>query len=408
MKIFVLIILTLSLVVQGQETTLPSVIQEINPNELIIDQIECAGNETTSCELIQKEIYLNPGDRINEEELSNSKIRLKVKNLFSSVNIFLKKGTQRGHVNIVVEVQEVNPFYTETEFGIHQIKDNYGPRTSSGLATGFGHRNLWGRGKIFQAKISANELNVDVDRFYGIDLNYFDPHLFGSKKAYFNFGINHTHWPRSIERLSQDARKYGYGEYSSIKDQTKLRSTLGYRIFDFSYLSLSASKIFSTHAGFDYATVNGTQFNSSEQEYHSFDYGWNSEDDSYFPTEGSKFNFGFTKYPTYGSDYDYFALNFQKNWNWNRKHIFTVGTFQSDSDFTEGVLGKIGHNSSFKYGYQLSSKEDSDISRGRWYVGVSPSYSSWVGVDASLETGIILEHKKMGILKFSFTNWSMR
>lgn len=409
MKILILIILTLSFAAKAQESALEPTIQEINPNELIIEQIECAGNESTSCELIQKEIYLSPGDKINEDEFSNSKIRLKVKNLFSSVNIYLKKGSQRGHVNVVVEVQEVNPFYTETEFGINQFRDYYGDRTSLGLSSGFGHRNLWGLGKIFQAKVTVGDLNTDVNRFYGVDLNYLDPHLFGSKKAYFNFGINHTHWPRTLESLKQDYGKdSSYVYYSIITDQTKLRGTLGYRIFDFSYVSISTNKTYSSSFVQEPSVSEDIRTKSWQSEYHSIDYGWNSEDDSYFATEGSRFNFGFTKYPIQESFYDYYAINFQKNWNVNRKHIYTLGAFQSDTDFTVGVLGKVGQNSNFKYAYQFEPKENLDISRGRWYFGINPSYSSLVGVDASWETGVILEHKKLGILKFSFTNWSMR
>jgi len=89
MKIILFLSLLLPLFLSAQSITAdspPAVLaSEFSPNDLIIDQIECVGNETTSCDLIQKEIYLNAGEKVNEEDLSNAKIRLQLKNLFTSV-----------------------------------------------------------------------------------------------------------------------------------------------------------------------------------------------------------------------------------------------------------------------------------------------------------------------------------
>jgi|JI10StandDraft_1071094.scaffolds.fasta_scaffold36263_3 outer membrane protein assembly factor BamA len=413
MKIILFIIIVLPLFLKAQsmapDHTQTLGASEFNPNDLIMDQIECVGNETTSCDLIQKEVYLNPGDKINEEELSNTKIRLKVKNLFSSVNIFLKKGSERGHVNVVIEVQETNPLYTELEFGATRVNDETGEHTGYGLSAGLGHRNLFGVGKVLQAKVNVSDVNSDVNKSYSIDLNYFDPHVFGSKKTFFGLTVNHSYHPYAADQLDKDILFYGSNyQINSLRNLTNINSTLGYRIFDFSYISLGTHKSFGSYLRFDAYTDERISPKTYESESTSINYGWNSEDDTYFATEGSRLNLGFTKYPTQDSGFDYFALNFQKNWNWNRKHILTLGTYEGFEDFSEKVLGKFGSRTLFKYGYQFDSNVDADINKGRWYFGVNPSYSSIQGTDLSWETGVLLEHKKYGILKLSFTNWSVR
>jgi len=192
-----------------------------------------------------------------------------------------------------------------------------------------------------------------------------------------------------------------------LRDQTSIRTTLGYRVLDFSYISISTNKYLGTYLTLDNYTGGIPSKRPWESESHSIDYGWNSEDDTYFATEGSRFNFGFTKYPTQKYYSDYYSVNFQKNWNWSRKHVFTLGSYQGITNFSDSEVGKLGTRTLFKYGYQFDS-QTADIVRGRWYFGINPNYSSIGGADLSWDTGFLLEHKKYGILKLSFTNWSVR
>lgn len=376
-----------------------------NPNELVIDQIVCEGNATTSCDLIQKEIYLNAGDKVNEEELSNAKIRLQVKSLFKSVNIYMQKGSERGRVNVVVQVEEGNPIFTETEFRSYLWRDSMNLSPSANFVVG--HRNLFGKGKILQASIDSSSIERLGNSWGNVRLTYTDPHVFGHKKLFFNFSVSHGEFfgKRQVE---EEYKEFGITSGSYFRAIDSYTASFGYRIFDFSYLSVS--KEISKYSYVNFGEDTSTHKGSINTVRDTYTYGWNSEDDSYFPTTGSKFNFGFTKTErpqdkivTYIEDY--FFLGWNKTWLLAPNHTFTFagGSVEYRDDVAE--QGNNKYNGTFQYGYQLKNGIESEIQRSRIYVGMSPAWSSFQGTSVDVSTGIQLEHKKLGILKFGLTWW---
>jgi outer membrane protein assembly factor BamA len=88
-----------------------------SPENLVIDNIICSGNVTTDCKIIGRELYLEPGQKISEVEITNARIRLSLLGLFDAVNIQLKKGQERGHVVVDVGVIEGSPYFSQIRAG---------------------------------------------------------------------------------------------------------------------------------------------------------------------------------------------------------------------------------------------------------------------------------------------------
>src|SRR5690606_5885955 len=105
--------------------------------------------------------------------------------------------------------------------------------------------------------------------------------------------------------------------YGNFNETTRLRvgATLGRRLWSFSYLSLG----YGYRARLDQSTGrwrnDGTFEVDNDRNRHAIDllYGWNSEDDIYFPTQGSSFHTGLGY--NFGNDDDReFHLQFRKTW----------------------------------------------------------------------------------------------
>ncbi|OYZ23060.1 MAG: hypothetical protein B7Y39_06765 [Bdellovibrio sp. 28-41-41] len=399
MKIILFTIIVLPLFLQAQDfgevlTSGP------NPNELIIDQFECVGNATTNCDLIQKEIYLEVGDKVNEDELSNAKIRLQLRNLFKSVNLYLKKGSKRGNVKVVIEVEESSAVYTEMTIQTESHESSKSTRDSLFLTVG--HRNLFGLGKVLQ--VTAELVKGEFDnKSKNFKLDYTDPNLFGSKKLYLNLNFSKNY--DSIGECYDCARK---------NEETTYQGTLGYRIFDFSYISLSSER---NRYESIYESPQEQKY-TFESQTEKFSYGWNSEDDSYFPTQGEKFSVGFSKLrffdmfmPTRTYGYD---TNYRHNWLASKSNLFVFKFNFNQQDSGNSSAPSRWYSVPFQYAYIFSPNLKSGVLRSRAFLEVSPNFfelpvnNDEVQYAKSLLTsvGYTMEHRSLGILRLYLGYWS--
>jgi outer membrane protein assembly factor BamA len=134
-------------------------------------------------------------------------------------------------------------------------------------------------------------------------LSYVDPHLFDSKRNFLSAGISY---------VDVDIDKEN-GDVIDI-EQVALDVTFGRRVWDFSYFT----------AGYQYRPVsdrfwrvrqNDGQFETHEEHGRSsliLAYGWNSEDNQYFPTRGSALQF--TVSSDYGQNDDDVRLSYRNTW----------------------------------------------------------------------------------------------
>jgi len=244
---------------------------------LVVESLECRGNVHTSCPFILGQLYLSEGDRLDEEEIQNAKLRLLWLRNFSAVSIYLEKGSQRGRARVVVEVVEASAVNKELTLGFYHSNGAIGQITQGRWT----EQNLFGNGKVLDFKASlVAPLGGERQKQALAQLSYIDPHLFDSKRYYFSTDVAY---------LDSDFDREN-GDTVDIR-QLAYDLNFGRRLWDFSYIT----------AGFQYRPVSDRfwsirqddgQFKTTTDTSHSsliVAYGWNSRDDQYFPTRGSSF-----------------------------------------------------------------------------------------------------------------------
>ncbi len=359
-------------------------------NELIVAGIECTGNLRTNCELIQREFYLKSGEKLNEDEVENARIRLLITGLFRDVNINLKKGEARGQVVLLVDVKEVSPYFTESRVTFETT-----PYLSNWtLSLKGGHRNLMGLGKTLSAELSS-WANTHKSYTRSAKIEYEDPHLWGSKRF---FGSARTIFHNNrYDDLGSEAITVG--------------GTAGTRIFDFSFVSIEY-----TNKNF-YRNLTGLDFQTL-----ALHYGWNSENDPYMPTDGSKVKIATNKMwlrngKSYLNPFEHFSLDAHKHYSVSARHVVSADltsvvstdrTWLDTGYFTPGVT----------YSYDIARGHDADLRDARVSMGVA--YAAQYGrftdslhfskiAEPILTTGLQIYSNTLGLVQLSiFTDFERR
>lgn len=88
---------------------------------LRLESIEVKGNTRASDAVIARHLGLSPGDDVTVEVLEFARVRLLATDYFRSVEVYTRRGSERGAVVVIVEVEEhSNPVF-ETGFGYHDL-----------------------------------------------------------------------------------------------------------------------------------------------------------------------------------------------------------------------------------------------------------------------------------------------
>ena len=319
---------------------------------LVVQEITCAGNGNTSCEFIRDHLYAKAGQPLDEEEIRNAELRLSSLRNFKSVSIRLEKGAQRGAVIVVIEVKEASPITTESLVGASARM-----HLQSGVfAARIANQNLFGEGKLADLSAVAivpvggegrNEAN-------NVTLRYADPQLFDSSRYF------------AIARASWTKHRFldVYGNFENY-ESAQLDLRVGRRFGDFSYLMFG----FQHRSGLDWTwgrwNSDGT-FETKDAKPQPFKpslaYGWSTEDDLHFPTQGT------TLQLAAGGDYGS-PLQFRKTW------ASSVGfwTIKVGGDPSPEYRNTFGENQLFALTYARPIAPGDNILRGRWYV--EPGFS---------------------------------
>lgn len=322
---------------------------------LVVQEVICTGNLITSCKFIRDHLYLVAGDALDEEQIRNAELRLSALRNFTSVNFRLEKGAARGAVIVVIEVEEASPIVREWLLGGSSRAD-----AQRGVFAGrIAHQNLFGEGKIVDlaavaiVPIAGETLN----EAYDVALRYVDPQLFGSNR---NFGVAGVRWRK---RRYEDI----YGNFGSI-DAGQFELTIGRRIADFSYLSFGVA----VRSDNDWAAgrwdSNGDFVTSNPESFSDYGltlaYGWNTEDDLYFPTRGSTFQINV------GGDYQpnepegRTHIQFRKTWAASGAYW----TFKLGGDPSPEYRDSVGESQLLSLSYARPVAPGDNIQRGRWYI----------------------------------------
>lgn len=88
---------------------------------LTLESIEVRGNTRTSAALVTRYLGLSPGDEVTVDALEAGRARVMTTGYFSSVEVYTRRGSERGAVVAIVDVEEHgNPVF-ETGFGYHDL-----------------------------------------------------------------------------------------------------------------------------------------------------------------------------------------------------------------------------------------------------------------------------------------------
>ncbi|HEU5136886.1 MAG TPA: BamA/TamA family outer membrane protein [Steroidobacteraceae bacterium] len=322
---------------------------------LVVQDVTCAGNLITSCEFIRDHLYLRAGDALDEEQIRNAQLRLSALRNFTSVNVHLEKGVARGAVVVVIEVEEASPIVREWLLGGSSRTD-----AQRGVFAGrIAHQNLFGKGKIVDlAAVAIVPVAGDaLNEAYDVALRYVDPQLFDSSRY---FGVAGVRWRK---RRYEDI----YGNFGSI-DTGQFEVTVGRRIADFSYLSLGIAYrpdndwVAGRWGSDGDFTISGPE--SFSHQSLTLAYGWNTEDDLYFPTQGSTFqiNVGGDYQPNEPEGRSH--LQFRKTWAASGAYW----TFKVGGDPSPEYRSSLGESQAVSLSYARPVAPGDIIQRARWYI----------------------------------------
>ncbi len=325
---------------------------------LVVEALECRGNAATSCDFILGYLYLSPGDPVDEDEIANARLRLASQPAFRSVDIYLEKGSSRDRVRVVIEVAEADPYVREWLAGTSWRGDSL-----SQLLTGrLTHQNLFGTGKLLDVGgVAYVPLHGRIRSEYGARVQYVDPHLLDTKRNYLIAGIS-----------GGISDSEGLNHVRSEVENIGVDVTLGRRLFDFSYFS-----VYYRYNAYADVRLAVPRSDGSVDRYqippvdHAIvaSYGWNSEDDPYFPTRGSRAVLQHTWTDKTDPDWD---GGFRKTWtpgntSWYLKILEQPGTEYRGS-IEEQMEASLG------FARPIAGSTGGEIRRGRWYV--EAGYSS--------------------------------
>jgi outer membrane protein assembly factor BamA len=364
---------------------------QTEPGEsLTVQDVTCSGNQGYSCDFIREHLYLRPGSAVDEEEIRNAELRLSALRNFKSVSLRLEKGATRGNVIVVIEVEEASPISMEWMLGANLHSD----LQIGNLAGRFSHNNLFGQGKV--GEIHAQVFGpfareAETSEGYHFTLTYADPQLFGSNK-YFGFasaGFQHSEFGR-IE-----------GDFSEF-DAAQFNLAFGRRFGDFSYVMLELNHRPSSDWSFGWwneEPIFQTRDFHGRGTKATLLYGWTSEDDLFFPTQGTALQLAVRRdFGANGPD-RYSFIRFRKTWDALDGYLsFKIGGEPSTQYRTSSGPGQL-----LSLNYSRPIKSGDWVQRGRWYVepgisGISIASSGDTRVGYGLGAGWRAETKQFGLI----------
>lgn len=376
-----------AIVLFGLLTPFASKAQTPVESRLEVEDLQCRGNVATACDFILGFLYLEPGDPLDETEVRNAQLRLATLRMFKSVNIYLEKGSARGKAILIVEVVETSPLVSEWLIGASYRLGAFRSVTAGRLT----HQNLFGAGKFADLSfVTVQPLNGPSEEVYAAALRYADPHLFGSRRY---FGIVTMNFV-DAEVGTRDG---------NFADNTMLRfgATLGRRLWDFSYLSIG----YGYRARLDQRAGswqnNGTFEFKEYNNRHAFDvlYGWNSEDDIYFPTRGSSFQTGFGWNTGTDDPDNEFHLQFRKTWALGGGFV----SLKLGGDPSPEYRQTFSESQFLTAAYARPLDPGDFVQRGRWYVELGNSHAGYreggqLINEFGLKVGIRVETSTLGLI----------
>jgi outer membrane protein assembly factor BamA len=366
--------------------------------QLFVEHIVCRGNATTSCRFIRGYLYVRAGQVLDEDEIRYATLRLSVLQNFKSVDIHLEKGSQKGRVVVVIGVVEASPITAAFSLG---AASRFGSLSQT-FSADIGDRNLFGRGKsldLIVAEETALSGNAARERF--ARLQYYDPQLLDSGRLFLTAGAY---------GFTSD---YLYGNGDRFDDEAEgLDALLGLRFGHFSHLTVGYRYLL--HSNFENVVRRADGVfqtdRGSPRSLFLVGYGFNSQDDVYFPTRGSRLDVYMIGGTSNDGGFGPSGSNQKHSVGGEYRHVWSIG---DDSFLVVHALDQPirearasfdnGTALGLSYEHTLSGGLFDEVRRGRWYVapGTTKSGHNAQGrqiFEVGLKAGVIVETRSFGFL----------
>ncbi len=362
---------------------------------LTVEDMHCRGNAVTSCQFILGYLHLSPGDRLNEDEIQDAKLRLSSLPNFVSVDIHLEKGSEKGRAIVIVDVVEADDVQNELIAGTSARLSSYSQIIEGRMADRdvFGTRDTLNLDFEGIAPIGGLARQGVYTRLQFVDPKFLDS-LLDSSKYFLIAGV--TYQNTLID--------YPGGGFDKT-DQLGIDGSVGRRLFDYSYVTLGyiyrpLSQSVSTFTQYS-AITKAYDFSTDADPNNNLGvylgYGWDSEDDAYFPTRGSRLS------SSVGLSLSWVSVRFRKTWSSSPDSSWTVQVGGTPGTQYRASLDE-SQDFSIAYGRKISAGDGfGGIRHGRWYVEPGASYfgASAYGrpqIEWGLKAGIRLDTKAFGMI----------
>lgn len=342
---------------------------------LKIESVKCEGNTKSSCDFIIEQSALKVGEEIQDDKMHEIKMRMELLGYFDEVEIRLSKGSSVGKVLVTLSVKEHSNISSNITGGMNNISRPGGVADIAVM-----DRNLTGNGDSLELRARWNNVNVNTDGGNNLGLSSYRFRLeynrnLGDSKFFLKSGLNYANSNWSYISSNQFQESAGWMDLA-----------LGRRLFKYSFVILGARNYFS----YSLNSTNGQANSSLSSGFFNrtgpyFQYGWDSQDDPNFPTQGSKFLVSLDALP-YASPYSNGILSigsfsgsvgYRKHWKLAPTHVLSMnlGRVTQNNDITFPLL----EQSAFGLRYSKQFKRhasNSSIQNGAFYIEPGVYYTS--------------------------------
>jgi len=240
----------------------------------VIEAIEVIGNDKTSTQVILRRVSVGVGDRVDDERVEESRLRLLATGYFKRVELSVRRGSRRGLVLLVVEVEERNTIVIDALYlGHSSVSPFYG-----GL--GITESNFLGEG------VSAGAAFVVGKNRHGVDFHVFVPDLSGTPLQLFAGGL----WVNGSEALSETDPGAHQLTYSRVGGTLGIGLGVGVAqrvLLDYHLESINADPLPNLDPVFLRAAPS-IQFDASILSTVGLTYELDTRDDAFVPSSGAR------------------------------------------------------------------------------------------------------------------------
>ena len=232
-----------------------TLIYNVIPGEIVyIKNVIISGNTKTLDRVIRRNIYIAPGDKYSYQNIQDSKYALQRSGYLENVKI-IQKPLSNNQIDLLVKVKE--GLSGSLRAGI-----SYGSYSKLGFNLALSEKNVFGSGQSITINADINSKSKN----YSISL--FNPRVFDTK-----YSFNASVFNNSFEGISYNSHEKGFtlGVGRALTRNLSANITYGYTKYKLS----------------DYETTEYVKPNSIKS-YIAPSISYNSTDNYFFPTKGSK------------------------------------------------------------------------------------------------------------------------